>query len=53
MRTEFSSEDLKGRNYVADLVVDGRIILNWVLINWGVRTRIGFIWPKISLLASI
>jgi hypothetical protein len=28
---EMDSEDLKGRYHIADLVVDGRIILIWIL----------------------
>jgi hypothetical protein len=29
--TQFSSENLKGRDYLGDLHVDDRIILKWIL----------------------
>jgi len=31
MHTEFWLEDLKGRDHLRDLSVDGRIILEWIL----------------------
>jgi hypothetical protein len=31
MRTKFYSENFKGRDYLGDLGVDGRIILKWIL----------------------
>jgi hypothetical protein len=31
--TEFCSEGLNGRDYVGYLNVDGRMILNWIVIN--------------------
>jgi hypothetical protein len=31
MPTKFLPEDLEGRNYPEDLVVEGRIILEWIL----------------------
>jgi hypothetical protein len=31
MHTKFWSGDLKGRDYIQDVGVDGRIILEWIL----------------------
>jgi hypothetical protein len=31
MHTRFWSENLKGRNYLEDRGIDGRIILEWIL----------------------
>jgi hypothetical protein len=31
MRTKFWSENLKGREHLEELGVDGRIILEWIL----------------------
>jgi hypothetical protein len=36
MHTKFWSENLKGRDYLEDLGIDGKIILEWILggIGW-------------------
>jgi hypothetical protein len=41
-------ENLKGGDYSKDLGVDGRIILKFMLGNYGWRMWIGFIWLKIG-----
>jgi hypothetical protein len=41
------SENLKGRNHLGNLVVDGRIILKLILWKYGGRVWTGFIWLRI------
>jgi hypothetical protein len=43
MRTKLWLESLKGRDHSEDLGVDGRIILNCILVTFG-RGGIGFFW---------
>jgi hypothetical protein len=35
--TYFNSENLKGRDYLEDLNVDGSVFLNWILKEFGGR----------------
>jgi hypothetical protein len=37
MHTQFLSEKLKVRTHLEDLIVHGRNILKWILINLGLR----------------
>jgi hypothetical protein len=41
-------ENLEGRNHLADVGIDGRIILKQPLRKCGVRMRIGFVWLRIG-----
>jgi len=43
--TNFSLENLKGRDYLRDLPIDGRIILEWISEG---KVWIGFIWLRIG-----
>jgi len=43
MHTKFWLEYLKGREDAGDIGVAGRIILEWVLGNWGGKLWTGFI----------
>jgi hypothetical protein len=42
------SGDLKGRDSLEDLCVEGRILLEWILGKSGGRMLIGFIWLRIG-----
>jgi hypothetical protein len=41
MHTKFLSENLKRRDYIEDLDVDGRIILGWILRNLDMKLWTG------------
>jgi hypothetical protein len=43
IRTQFWSENLKGRDHLEDVGVDGRIILKWILRKWDVTVWTGCI----------
>jgi hypothetical protein len=49
----FWSENLKGRNHLDDLVVDGRIILKWILKEPRIRVWTGFICLTIRTTAFL
>jgi hypothetical protein len=40
-------ENLKERDHLADVGIDGRVILQWALQKYGVRQWAGFIWLRI------
>jgi hypothetical protein len=44
MCIEFYLESLKGRDISEDLRIDGRVIIKWILGNWGSKVWIGFVW---------
>jgi hypothetical protein len=44
MRTKFWLENLRGRDHLEDLGLDGKIILDRILGKWGGKARTGFIW---------
>jgi hypothetical protein len=48
MRIEFYCENLKGRDHLGDLVVDGRIILKYMLNTQGARVWAGSFWLRIG-----
>jgi hypothetical protein len=48
MCTKFLSENPKGRNHSEDLGVDGRIILEWIIVIHGSKFCIVFILRKLG-----
>jgi len=48
MNTKFWLENLKGRDQLEGLDVDGRIILEWVLGDKGGKVWTGWIWLRIG-----
>jgi hypothetical protein len=48
MHTKFWPENLKRRDHSEDLVVDGKIILEWILEKYGGKVWIGFTWLRIE-----
>lgn len=36
----------EGRGHIRDLVVDGRMVLKWILKEWLVRDWVRFIWLR-------
>jgi hypothetical protein len=46
MHTKYWSENLKGRNPLENLGIDGRILLEWILEKLGETVRTGFIWLR-------
>jgi hypothetical protein len=39
---------LKERKLLEKIIVDGRVILKWILRKYGARVWIGFIWLRIE-----
>jgi hypothetical protein len=48
MHTQFLSENLKGRDHLENIDVDGRVILKWILKKYGGRVYTRFIWLGIG-----
>jgi hypothetical protein len=48
LRRMFWSENLKGRDYLEEQGIDGRMILEWVLEKEGGEFWTGFIWLRIQ-----
>jgi hypothetical protein len=48
MHTKFWLTNLEGRDHVEDLGIAGRIILEWILGNYGGKVWTGFIWHRIG-----
>jgi hypothetical protein len=46
VQTGFWWGDLRGRDHLEDLVVDGKVILKFIF-KWDVRSWTGFIWLRI------
>jgi hypothetical protein len=46
MYTKFLSENQKGRNHLEDLVVAGKIVLEWILGKRSGKVWTGFIWLR-------
>jgi hypothetical protein len=44
----FVEKNLKGKDLLDDLDVDGNIILEWVLGKWSGKLWIGFMWFRIG-----
>jgi hypothetical protein len=47
MHFKFRLENLKGRNYLEGLGIDGMKILRWILKKQDVKVWTGFIWLRI------
>jgi hypothetical protein len=48
MRTEFWSENLRGRDHSEDTGVIKKIILEWMFEKLGEKVWTGFIWIRIE-----
>jgi hypothetical protein len=48
VHAEFRWGDLRERDHLEDLVVDGRVTLKWVFRKWYAEAWTGFIWLRIG-----
>jgi hypothetical protein len=48
MDTKFSWDNMRGRDRLEDLDVDGKVILIWIIGKKGWSVRIGFMWLRIG-----
>jgi hypothetical protein len=39
---------MKGRDHLEELEVDGKILVEWILNNYGGRVWTGFIWLRLG-----
>ena len=46
--TGFWWGNLRERNHLEDLDIDGKIILRWIFEKWNVRALTVLIWPRIG-----
>jgi len=47
MHTKFLSENLKGKDQTVDLIIDGKIMFEWVLGKLGGKVWYGCSWLRI------
>jgi hypothetical protein len=47
--TGFGGGNLRERDHLEDLGVDGRIILRWIFRKWVSGARTGMIWLRIGI----
>jgi hypothetical protein len=48
VRTEFWRGDLRDRDHLEDLGIDGRIILKWILKKWNGGAGTVVVWLRIG-----
>jgi hypothetical protein len=48
VHTGFWWRNLRERDHLENLVVDGRIIIKWVFGKWDVQARTALIWLRIG-----
>jgi len=41
-------QNLKGRDHLDDLGIDGKATLEWILGKWGEKVQTGYIWLRIG-----
>jgi hypothetical protein len=52
MHTKFWLENLKGRDYLVEQGIDGRVILKWIIEKQDGKVWTGFIWLRTGLVAG-
>jgi hypothetical protein len=53
MRTEVLSENLKRRDHLEDLGLDGRIILEWMIAKWFGKEWTGLSWLRLGITGQL